>query len=188
MILRKSLILSLLLLAASLPGYSQSASSYISRTVAGVFPLGDNGPATSALLEGPQAAAADASGNLYIADSGNGAIRKVGRNGVITSVLGYSGNAYDLKRRLGAGMVGELSAGFWLTDLLALVPQQVSPIAKVSPADWYGARFFPDFVAQGRGFAFGSVSESVLGFGYADAVLRGTTLGILAAIVHRWAE
>jgi len=97
------------------------------------------------------------------------------------------GNAYDLKRRLEAGMVDQLSAGFWLTDVLALVPQQVSPIAKVSPADWYGTRFFPDFVAQGYGFAFGSVSESVLGFGSADAALRGVALGILAAIVHRWA-
>ena len=87
------------LVAATLaaPAYSQNASSYVSRTVAGVFPIGDNGPATAALLESPQAAAADAGGNIYIADSGNGAIRKVSRNGTITSVLGYSGSALDLK-------------------------------------------------------------------------------------------
>jgi sugar lactone lactonase YvrE len=77
--------------------YSQSATSYVSRTLAGTFPIGDSGQATSALLEFPQAAAADASGNLYIADSGNGAMRKVGRNGVITSISGYSGSIYDLK-------------------------------------------------------------------------------------------
>jgi uncharacterized protein (TIGR03437 family) len=65
--------------------------------VGGVFPIGDNGPATAALLEKPQAAAADSAGNLYIADSGNGVIRKVGRNGTITSVLGYSGPLFDLK-------------------------------------------------------------------------------------------
>ena len=40
---------------------------------------------------------ADSNGNLYIADQGNGVIRKVSRNGVITSLLGYSGGAYDLK-------------------------------------------------------------------------------------------
>src|SRR5262249_25434197 len=82
----------LTILAFSMLGsaFSQPAASYISRTVAGVFPIGDNGPATSALLESPQAVAADASGNLFIADSGNGAIRKVARNGVITSLVGYS--------------------------------------------------------------------------------------------------
>ncbi|HJZ99923.1 MAG TPA: IPT/TIG domain-containing protein [Candidatus Solibacter sp.] len=89
----------LTILAFSMLGsaFSQPAASYISRTVAGVFPIGDNGPATSALLESPQAVAADASGNLFIADSGNGAIRKVARNGVITSLVGYSGAVFDLK-------------------------------------------------------------------------------------------
>jgi uncharacterized protein (TIGR03437 family) len=77
-------------------GYSQ-ATSYVSRTVSGIFPIGDNGPATSALLEAPQGVGVDGNGNIYIADAGNGAIRKVGRNGVITSLLGYTGYAYDLK-------------------------------------------------------------------------------------------
>src|SRR5215472_18341047 len=77
-------------------GYSQ-ATSYVSRTVSGIFPIGDNGPATSALLEAPQGVGVVGNGNIYIADAGNGAIRKVGRNGVITSLLGYTGYAYDLK-------------------------------------------------------------------------------------------
>ena len=50
-------------------------------TVAGVLGklggAGDNGPATSALLEYPSGVALDGSGNLYLADSGNGRIRKV---------------------------------------------------------------------------------------------------------------
>src|SRR5262249_3996255 len=95
MIRHYSLLLALL--AGSLPAYSQNAASYVARTIAGIFPIGDNGPATSALLEQPQAVGSDAGGNLYIADSGNGVIRKVGRNGVITSLIGYSGNTYDLK-------------------------------------------------------------------------------------------
>jgi uncharacterized protein (TIGR03437 family) len=48
---------------------------------------GDNGPAPSARLSLPKAVAVDASGNLYIADAGNGRIRKVS-NGVITTIAG----------------------------------------------------------------------------------------------------
>jgi len=80
-----------------LPCYSQSASSYVSRTIAGIFPIGDNASATNALLEVPQAVTVDANGNTFIADAGNGLIRKVSRSGIITSVLGYAGYAYDLK-------------------------------------------------------------------------------------------
>jgi sugar lactone lactonase YvrE len=48
---------------------------------------GDNGPATSAELHGPAGVAVDSAGSLFIADSGNGRVRKVS-NGVITTVAG----------------------------------------------------------------------------------------------------
>jgi len=48
---------------------------------------GDNGAATSATLNTPWGLAVDAAGNLYIADSGNSAIRKVS-GGVITTIAG----------------------------------------------------------------------------------------------------
>jgi sugar lactone lactonase YvrE len=58
-------------------------------TVAGVGTsgyTGDNGPATSAQLWRPTSVALDGAGNLFIADSGDGAIRKVDNAGTITSV------------------------------------------------------------------------------------------------------
>jgi len=55
---------------------------------------GDNGPATSAQLNYPQAVAVDASGNLYIADSNNNRIRKVS-GGVITTVAGDGNFGYN---------------------------------------------------------------------------------------------
>jgi uncharacterized protein (TIGR03437 family) len=60
--------------------------------------LGDNGPATSALVNYPSGVAVDAAGNLYIADTNNSRIRKVTfSTGVITTVagtgtIGYSGD------------------------------------------------------------------------------------------------
>jgi uncharacterized protein (TIGR03437 family) len=49
---------------------------------------GDGGPATSAQLSAPWSVAVDASGTLYIADSGNNRIRKVSPNGVISTFAG----------------------------------------------------------------------------------------------------
>lgn len=48
---------------------------------------GDNGPATSAELNGLAGVAADSAGNVYIADTNNNRIRKVS-NGIITTVAG----------------------------------------------------------------------------------------------------
>ena len=49
---------------------------------------GDGGAATNAELHWPEGVAVDASGNLFIADAGNQRIRKVGTNGIITTVAG----------------------------------------------------------------------------------------------------
>lgn len=49
---------------------------------------GDGGSATSALLDIPYGVTVDAAGNLFIADSGNGRVRKISTSGIITTVAG----------------------------------------------------------------------------------------------------
>jgi sugar lactone lactonase YvrE len=49
---------------------------------------GDGGAAAKAWLNGPEGVALDASGNLYIADTFNGRIRRVGTDGTITTAAG----------------------------------------------------------------------------------------------------
>src|SRR5579883_1383421 len=75
---------------------------------------GDSGPATSATLDYPDGIAFDRAGNLYIADSGNYAIRKVtAASGLISTIAGngvsgYSGDGGPA-RQAGFGSVDGLA-------------------------------------------------------------------------------
>ena len=52
---------------------------------------GDGGPATGASLNSPVDMAADSTGNLYIADQQNNRIRRIDRNGIISTVASMFG-------------------------------------------------------------------------------------------------
>ena len=58
---------------------------------------GDGGSALNATFTFPYAAVADSAGNIFIADSGNGRLRKVDTNGNINTVAGSLGALYDVK-------------------------------------------------------------------------------------------
>ena len=83
---------------------------------------GDGGAATNASLSDPSGLALDASGNLFIADSGNQLIRKVDTNGIMSTVLGIPCAGLTLDRlgnlfmangsqilKLGAGTNGTIT-------------------------------------------------------------------------------
>jgi trimeric autotransporter adhesin len=83
-------------------------STGIITTVAGVrtsaiyeYFSGDGGPATSATMRSPRDVAVDASGNIYISDSGNNRIRMVTKStGIITTVAGKGTAGYGGDGRL----------------------------------------------------------------------------------------
>ena len=64
------------------------SAGVISTVAGGGLPGGDGYPATAAQLNFPSGVALDGSGNLYIADTWNGRIRKVDAAGVISTVAG----------------------------------------------------------------------------------------------------
>jgi len=86
--------------------------------------LGDNGPATSATLDGPAGVAVDGTGNLYIADYNNRCIRMVGTNGIITTLAGsglfsYSGDggaATNASFRNPAGVTVDSAGNVYIAD------------------------------------------------------------------------
>jgi trimeric autotransporter adhesin len=70
---------------------------------------GDNGPATTAQLNGPVGVAVDGSGNLYVSDTLNARVRKIS-NGVITTVAGGGSNFYDVGGQNGPATSALLSS------------------------------------------------------------------------------
>jgi uncharacterized protein (TIGR03437 family) len=71
--------------------------------------LGDGGPALSASLNGPRGVVLDSQGRLYVADSGNGRVRRINTTGTIQTVAGggsITGTA--LSQELQSGPVSAL--------------------------------------------------------------------------------
>jgi uncharacterized protein (TIGR03437 family) len=86
---------------------------------------GDAGPATKAGLNGPTSVSVDGSGNLYIADSGNSAIRKVTTaTGIITTVAGNPGLSLRLNGPQGVAVDG--SGNVYIADTNNDVIRKVS--------------------------------------------------------------
>lgn len=77
--------------AVTLPLSSASAAPGDISTLAGTVPAGfagDGGPATAAKLNGNQASAYDAAGNLFIADRSNNRVRRITPSGTISTYMG----------------------------------------------------------------------------------------------------
>jgi sugar lactone lactonase YvrE len=89
---------------------------------------GDGGAATSAQLNQPAGLAIDSSGNLYIADSNNSAVRKVTQAGIISTVAG-TGGALGFSGDGGAATQAKFMAPFGVA---------VDSAGNLYIADYYG--------------------------------------------------
>ncbi len=86
---------------------------------------GDGGPAINAQLSQPSDVAVDGGGNVYIADFGNGRIRKVLPSGIITTAVGPGLN-YPL------GVAVDTSDNLFITDINRIL--KVSPDGTIATA------------------------------------------------------
>ncbi len=184
--------------------------SGIINTVAGngtSISSGDGGPAASATLAAPGSLAADAGGNLYIADS-TVRVREILRNGIITTIagngtIGYSGDggaALNAQLNGPAGLAVDAASNVYVADsgnnaIRILQPSGfgVSISSVVNGASLASGPVAPGEVVVifGSGLGPAQLITSQLGNGgTAPANLAGTTVlfnGAPAQILYTWA-
>lgn len=118
-------------------------ASGVITTVAGTVPGmdGDGGPATAARLSDPRGLTVTADGGFLIADRGNGRVRRVGPDGVITTVagagLGFAGDGGTGASALLAGPASVLPlehGGLLIADTGSERVRRVTPLGAVVTA------------------------------------------------------
>jgi len=107
-----------------------------------------NGPATNATLSGPSSVAVDASGNLFIADTGHNLIRKADSNGIIATVAGggtnsavnYNGPAANASLDSPFGVAVDASGNLFISDTWHYVIRKVDTNGLISTVAGNGAQ------------------------------------------------
>lgn len=95
---------------------------------------GDGGPAVSAGIRSDWGVALDSSGNLFIADSGNGRIRRVDAvTGIITTVAGNTGSAGDGGPATAAALNYPYGVAVDITGNMFIADTHNQRIRKVAP-------------------------------------------------------
>ena len=100
---------------------------------------GDGGPATSAQLFGPSSVAVDSTGNIFIADTGNGVIRKVDTAGTITtfnvqnSISFYPFRLYNQQASIAIDSAGNLYVSDAMTVIWKIDPAGNAIVVAGSP-------------------------------------------------------
>ncbi len=160
---------------------------------------GDSGPALNAQLADPKGVAVDASGYIYIADTINSRIRKVGLDGVITTIAGTGQPAYGGQGQYAttapmnfpSGVAIDPAGNVWMTDThnsVVRMLQLLNPAIQVNGVV-NSANFQPK-ISQGAlasigGVNFSSVKATAtvpLGLSLADVTV--TVNGVLAPILY----
>lgn len=92
----------------------------------------------------------------------------------------FGGN-YDLLQMKQRGLLGEVPLQFTLYDLIMIIPQQILPFEKLEVQEWYIK------LSENPGFfMFNPISQSIIGFGWVELILRGLFLGFVFAKARAW--
>jgi uncharacterized protein (TIGR03437 family) len=143
---------------------------------------GDGGAALTAQFNSPGGIAADAHGNLYIADTGNNRIRVIGTNGDVHTIAGAgaadfggdSGPALSALLNAPTGLLLDASGNIWVADTgnnrirelspgsasTSVASQQVAPLALVNAASMLTGSIAPGEIVTIFGLSIGPVTPT----------------------------
>lgn len=93
------------------------------------------------------------------------------------------GTSFDVYKMMESGV--DIPPMLALNDFMPMLPpQQLWPFQKITGADWYVVQIGQE--GTGAGFMWGVISQSLIGFGLIELIVRGAVLGWFLAYVHRW--
>jgi hypothetical protein len=94
-------------------------------------------------------------------------------------------NAVELLQAREGGGLSVPGAAYW-GEFFAFIPSQLLPFEKMSLPDWFLDEFYPYYKSEGGGWAFGAISQAIVGAGVADAALRGLVLAVICVWLIGW--
>lgn len=99
----------------------------------------------------------------------------------------WANGAVLLRERDAGSLSVPLSAFSY--EFLNFIPSQFLPYEKIDMQNWFLDTYYPAFKSEGGGLMFGLVAQSIVGFGLAEAVLRGVIVGFISIelkqIIHK---
>jgi hypothetical protein len=94
-------------------------------------------------------------------------------------------NAYDLRELKATGQTDDIFPRIYFADFSRMLPDGLVPKGQLDPSQWYVQNFYPAYSDQGGGFAFGAISESIVGLGLFDVIWRALFVGWVFGTAHR---
>ncbi len=93
-------------------------------------------------------------------------------------------NAFDLYQRRENGTLPPVPPQVRFADFIAPIPSQLLPFEKLDEAIWYTRVLGVE--DTGVGYAFGVISQSAIGWGWAELVVKGMLIAYILARFQRW--
>ena len=160
---------------------------------------GDGGPATSAGLTAVDGPAADAAGNLYIADTWDDSIRKIDADGIITTVAGTGeeglggdgGPATEAALAWPYAVTVDAVGTVYIADSRNGIVRRVDPDGTIATVAGFPPRLVDAPIDLGSNLSIGFPSALALGLAgelyiadsFRDSILRLDATGTIAKFV-----